>query len=253
MREGRSMRSTDIQSLILYLREIAPDFFAAHMRPASPEDLAHLEVAASRTLPGYHRDMLLAMGHTPTDALNPFLNGRGFSIEELITGYADLAEYGANMSQQISLFSTADSFSEFLFLRQTEDSMGSPVLGSLDLDSGEFLPHHIGTLEHYLVSFAFAFRLAQFDHVRTFAPRRHSDPDPALAVLHRMGLAPVFEIAQGRTCMEGNQMAAVVHFDGSGQVASNDRRVLLDLCELLDDHADSESKPSPDRLVAPKH
>lgn len=247
------MRSTDVNSLTGYLLEIAPQFFTESMKPATEAEIDALAKAAGRSLPSYHRELLRVLGRTQTDALNPFLNGRGFSIAELLSGYADLAEYGTQMPPQISLFSTSESFSEFLFLKQSDADIGaSPALGSLDLDSGEFVPHHIGTLAHYLVAFTFAFRLAQFDHLYSFSPRSHMKPEPALAVLHQMGLRPVFEIPQGRLCLEGNQFAAVVHSDGSGQVACEDPRALLDLCELLAEHADSETQPTPSRLVAPK-
>lgn len=245
------MEDARILRLTSYLLSIAPEHFSAGIEPATEADIAALEATSGRPSLGYHRAFLLAMGNTPAGALDPFLNGRVFNIEALKVGYRDLAGSGLELPADLTLFSAPDSYSEFEFVR----SRGAPdveqEIGTLDFDSLEFTPERVGKLEDYVLKFAFTFRMGQFDHIRTFVPRSRWEPGPCQQVLAGKGMSPVFQFADGTTCYEGGPWAAVVYYDGSGDVASDDRAALFGLCGELEDLADCEIFPRP-RLEAPK-
>ncbi len=241
-----------IDRLLQYLVALAPEFFGARIKPATQEEVDRLAAAAMRPLPPYHRDFLLAFGNTPTDAIDPFLNGRAFNIGALSRGYERLARCGANIPEDVSIFSAPEYLDEFEFLQSQDDREAQVLIGTVNFDSGEFFPDEVSVLEDHLLEFAFTFRIAQLDHVLDFVPRSDMSPDPGLQVMARMGLAPVFRLSAGVTCLEGGPWASVIFSDGSGHIASDDHRALLEICELLADQADMEIKPRPNPLTAPK-
>jgi hypothetical protein len=240
-----------MERLTRYLMSLAPEHFGAGIEPATEEDLARLEAVAGRPIIGYHRQFLLTMGNTKPGALDPFLNGRVFNVDELCRAYPDLEGYGLGLAPEISIFSAPEAFGDFEFIRTHEDLAIEQEFGILDFETGRFLPDSVGTLENWVLKFAFTFRVGQLDHVRGFVPRRRWEPGPCLEVLARKNLGLVFEFPDGTRCYEGGPWAVVVHHDGSGHAASDDRVALLDLCGALEDLADTEIQPRP-RLAAPK-
>jgi hypothetical protein len=244
------MDHASIERLERYLMNLAPGFFSDRIKPASEEDLARLEEAAGRSIVGYHREFLLTMGNTETGALDPFLNGRAFNVQELLRAYPDLHGYGLRLAPEISVFSAPESFADFEFIR-TSGPPFEQTVGMLDFETGRFIPDAFAPLEDYVLKFAFTFRVAQLDHVRAFSPRVPKERTRCCATLARKGLVPVFRFANDTECLEGGPWAAVVYHDGSGHVASDDRVALLDLCGVLEDEADMEIRPVP-KLFAPK-
>lgn len=235
-----------------YLLKLAPEFFGSRLRPARLGDIEHLQAKAMRPLPRYHRDFLHIAGGTPANSLDPFLNGRHFNIDAILGGYELLTQYDLMIPEQISIFSASEDIDQFQFLYQEHDDQSPLRLVTLDLDSGEFIPDELETLQNYLLDFAFAFRVAQLDHIRNFSPRGDRRAAPGLTLMHRMGLSPVFHLPPQQTCLEGGPWASVIFRDGSGHIASDDLQALLEICELLDEHAGMEIKPRPHRLIAPK-
>lgn len=243
-------KPTDVNRVIQYLHKIAPVFFEKRILPASEDDLQRLQEIAVRPLPKYHHDFLLAMGNTKQGVLDPFLNGRAFHIEMLIWGYQDLKDYGVCMPQEVSIFEASNNYSEYLFLKQNKNPKQPPEVGHLDFDKSEFYSHQNKSLEEYLLSFAFTFRIAQFEHIRAFQIKQQIALETCLAILQQMSFVPLFQIPFDRTCLEGPLGVVIVFSDGSGQLASHHLLSLNKICKALKSDVDISITLPPSRLFA---
>ena len=121
------MHDLRVERLVRYLHSLAPDYFGAGLEPATEADLARLEAAASKPVVGYHRAFLLAMGNTKPGAVDPFLNGRVFNIDELIRAYPDLVGYGLTVAPDIMATSSSSEPLNPTASRSSDSSTSRPV------------------------------------------------------------------------------------------------------------------------------
>ena len=258
------MGKQHIEELLKYLMRLAPSFFSSRMRGASPEEIAELEKIANRHFCDSYRAFLSVMGRTPAQALNPFLNDRDFEIDTIKRAYEEarerVMEDGLFLPDSVIFFSASDILGENIFLRQPTKPDGDLEIGDLRWVTGEFIIWSNKTLENWLFSLSFWFRLAQLDHLREFcAPWSEKDqtwkgqPERYLEIMANLGFKIVFEFPNGFVCHERGDMAAIAHTAStSGDIACDDVKELERISAILADNLNLSLSYVPDRLRAPK-
>ncbi|MDC0675875.1 SMI1/KNR4 family protein [Nannocystis radixulma] len=242
------MSAKTIQELTGYLRMLAPKFFSERMRGASVSEIDRLELAAGTPLSEEHREFLRLMGATPIQALNPFLNDRDFCVETLLEAYAQRVDANEPLPPRIVYFSSSDILGETIFLRNGNEPGDDSEIGDLryvsdDYTAPEFVPDFYSRFAGFLQSFAFGFRMDQFEHQVAFRSpwddereRWEGDPTTCGRVLASLALQPTFSIAGKKWCLDRGDVVASYYHDGSGRLAGDDMTELQKIADVLDDH-----------------
>ena len=245
-----------------YLRSRAPDFFAERVRSATDADVARLEQAAGVRMSEGHREFLRVMGNTPAGVLNPFVNDRDFSIDNLIAEYASMRTQGFVIPKGFVYFSSSEITGSTIFLKQADEPTADPEIGDLAPDTRRFIPHDAQHFEAFLRWHAFHFRMNQLDEELLVGPRW--DPKTARweADLERSrdavlaeGFEPVFGVPESYCeYFEDDGIAIALYHAGGMAVAGDDPEVLRSRAEALAGPlgVTSERVPGRTRLRAPR-
>lgn len=255
------MGRENTKEIFTYLRSLAPEFFNERMRGASAEEIAQLENVARTPLTESHREFLAAIGATPAQALNPFLNDRDYCVETLLSAYAELDENEERLPPNIVYFSSSEILGENIFLRQAESLDLAPEIGDIRFETGEFISRKIGRFESWLRWFAFVFRISQPEYQFELRPPWDAtagcwrgEPLRCWKLLEGVGFKLIFSLEDGTRCADSGGVAAIISPDGSGTLAGDDLTELVRLQVLLNDHIQVmvKRKPEDDRMRAPR-
>ena len=255
------MGRESVREIFDYLRHLAPEFFGDRMRGASMEEIARLEDAAGTQLTESHREFLAAVGATPAQDLNPFLNDRDYCVETLLAAYAEFEDEGDRLPPGIVFFSSSEILGEYIFLRHTESLDMEPEIGDINFETGEFISREVGRFESWLRWFAFVFRISQPEHQFELRPPWdetagcwRGEADKCWRLLEGMGLRIIFSLDNGTRCADSGALVAIIYSDGSGRLAGDNLWDLWRVQAVLKEHFQIMIKPvhESDRLRAPR-
>lgn len=244
------MSKKSVNSIFEYLTGLAPKFFAERMISATEKEISRLEIAAGTSLSDSHYEFLRIAGNTPAQALNPFLNDRDYYISALLSEYAYLQEMNEPLPQGIVYFSSSEILGENIFLRHGEDPADEPDVGGIDFETERFVCRTVKPFDHWLSSFAFAFRIGQFKHqlivqIEFSTNDKHVEIRSCMEVFLSLGCDHVFSLYSGIECFDNGEIAAILYADGGGELAGHNLWKLQQIQDLLDDKLNVRFKPQP--------
>lgn len=250
-----------VDEVIDYLFSLAPDFFAARVRPATAQDLVKVEAAARTPMSAMQRAFMLRLGNTPPRALNPWLLDRDWSCERLVETYVDDDATQWVRPEGLVYFSSSLVLGANIYLRHGPSLDDEPEVGDWDADAERLVlnstPRFVGFLQWY----AFNFRLGQPDHQLSVSPlwnydelRWEGNAQACRDVLETLGLTRRFKIVGGVECWDAEGCAAHLYDDASMMIASDDPQWLKSLSEALREAAPMKIAQTPqgERLRAPR-